>query len=658
MLKTKERKVKKSLRRTLIFWFSIVSILPLVIIGVAMYYQASSSLEAEAGQKVEEFAKVQMEKLDRTLYERTRDVKGLAQDQQIMKAFKGDAQLDLTHYLDGQLEVLHYFESIALIGLDGHVVQSTSIHQTHTYDTQYAWFKEALDSGLSYSDIHYDSLLEQFVINIQTPVTVNSETVGVLYAQYNVEHIWDDVNQMVTEHSIVELINHEGMKIADTVTSASVDDDVESNQLDASSNIAIHINQANPGDSGFINDIDSLGQDSIIGYAISSGYSSYPGNNWVLLVSEPSHVILQSIDSFRNLLLFVVLGTLIAVSVLSVFISNSIVKPIIKLKNQALAIAKGHLTDVIEIKASGDVESLAEAINTMTLDLQGAIKQTSEASEHIDQQSQDLTALTGELQSGSDQLNSTMQEIASGAEHQANASADISQSSIKLDEQINQVNHLSTLLDESAKHVGQLSNDGSKQMVTSLEQMSVVNHAVKNAVEKVNEFKESSAAVSKLTGVINKITEQTHLLALNAAIESARAGEAGKGFTVVANEIRKLAQEVSLSAVDISEVIQGMEIEASDLGQSLNATSEKADKGLKEIKDSAQYFEEIKDEVAEMNKGISHIANVAEESSAGIEETTALMQQQKEVADYLSEQATRLQMLSNRLGEMVNRFEV
>lgn len=693
MQKDKKGKTKRGIKSRLIISFSVIAVLPLIIIGAMSYQQAAISLEQEVGQKVEEFATVQMEKLDRTMYERTRDVQSLAQADQVVK-FQDEEQ-DLTSYLEQQLHILNYFETFTVFSLDGVAQIQTHDQQVDRYDASASWWIEAIESGLAYSDITYDEKLDQHVIVIHTTISSGENVIGLLEATYNVEYIWDDVNHIVSENSIVELVNNEGTKIADTVSSASV---VESNnnedaqsadatsgasvvddQLDQASQIFRIISSTDAGDTGFIKDQNSVGDEAMIGYATSSGYDSYLGNHWSLIVSEPTDVALSSIQRLGELILIVAAVTLLTVVLLSIYISNSIAKPLILLKDRALMVADGKLTEKITVKGAGEVRLLADAMNRMVENLQTTIKQTNQASNRIGEQSSALKDVSGELQSGSEQLASTMQEIAAGAEHQASASIDISKVGQELDDSINEVHQQSVSLEKSSKSVWKLSNDGKVQMDTSLAQITIVNQAVEKAVEKVKGLEDSSLAVSKLTSVINEITEQTNLLALNAAIESARAGEAGKGFSVVSNEIKKLAEQTSVSAIDIANVIGEMQRESIDLGKSLNHTFQQADKSVADIKKSATYFAEIKQEITtmndgiatvahalngielnskEMNNGINQIAAVSEESSAGIEETAAFIQQQKDAVDYLTDQSVNLQELSEHLHVMVSKFEV
>src|SRR5690625_4595817 len=122
-------------------------------------------------------------------------------------------------------------------------------------------------------------------------------------------------------------------------------------------------------------------------------------------------------------------------------------------------------------------------------------------------------------------------------------------------------------------------------MSQSVEQMKRIDLIVSNAVEQVRGLDQKSDEISKLIQVVKDIADQTNLLALNAAIEAARAGEHGKGFAVVADEVRKLAEGVTRSVLEITSIVNSIQKETDDVVSSLN-------NGYKEVKGGIERSEE------------------------------------------------------------------
>src|SRR5699024_8548162 len=187
----------------------------------------------------------------------------------------------------------------------------------------------------------------------------------------------------------------------------------------------------------------------------------------------------------------------------------------------------------------------------------------------------------------------------------------------------------------------QLTDDGQETMENSVGQMNIINGIVQTSVKDVQNLEQESKKISELVSVIQGISEQTNLLALNATIEAARAGEHGAGFAVVADEVRKLAEEVANSVTDITNIVTGIQSETSSVTTALEEGYREVEAGTKHIaetkfiftnitnsvnemvrniKEATDSLSDISNESEQMNKMISDIAAISEESAAGIEE--------------------------------------
>jgi len=235
------------------------------------------------------------------------------------------------------------------------------------------------------------------------------------------------------------------------------------------------------------------------------------------------------------------------------------------------------------------------------------------------------------------------------------------------------------IVQRDSNTVLEMTADGRQLMATSTEQMARIHTLVQDSVQKVEGLAIQSQEISKLVTVINDIAAQTNLLALNAAIEAARAGEQGRGFAVVADEVRKLAEQVTYSVSDISTIVEGIQNETKVVSQSLVAGYKEVELGTNQIRTTGETFEKISTTVSHMDQNIKHVANnlldivestkrinntiddiasVSEEAAAGVEQTSASVQQSSSSMDEVAASSEQLATLSEELNGLVQQFKI
>ena len=369
---------------------------------------------------------------------------------------------------------------------------------------------------------------------------------------------------------------------------------------------------------------------------------------------------------------------LIIIIIFSIIIPRNIAKPINILKERMDLLANGDLSnEPLEIKSQDEIGMLLDSSNRVNDSLKEMLNNISAVSEALSNQSNNLTQTSYEVKEGSNQIAVTMQALATGSETQVNITSELSSSMGAFTTEVKNANQSGEIVYDSSQKVLGLTKDGSKLMTSSINQMSIIDQIVKEAVEKVKGLDDQSQEISKLVGVIKAIAEQTNLLALNAAIEAARAGEHGKGFAVVADEVRKLAEQVSLSVTDITQIVNNIQNETKLVTSSLQGGYKEVESGKNQIVTTGHTFEEIERSLSEMangvqfisrtlgtiatnsdgiNNSISEIASVSEEAAAGIEETAASVEQSSGSMEEIANSATRLNDLANDLKQLINKF--
>ncbi|WP_096272551.1 methyl-accepting chemotaxis protein [Paucisalibacillus globulus] len=374
-------------------------------------------------------------------------------------------------------------------------------------------------------------------------------------------------------------------------------------------------------------------------------------------------------------ILVIILGIIIAWVT-----SVSITKPIQRVMERMKLISSGDLSlDNLPSNSKDETGQLVDATNEMNQQMKDLLNQISEVSETVSAQSEELTQSATEVKTGSEQIASTMQELAAGSDTQANSTSDLSAGMNTFAEKVQVANEYGERIETSSKTVLNMTNNGSELMMKSIQQMEKIDSIVQDSVIKVQGLDKQTQEISNLVTVIKDVADQTNLLALNAAIEAARAGEHGKGFAVVADEVRKLAEQVSDSVTDITDIVGNIQEESGLVTASLQGGYKEVEQGKAQIESTGETFGGISEAITEMvnsittisegladitastqemNGSIEEIAAVSEESAAGIEQTSASVQQTTSIMEEVAGSSEQLASLAEQLNMLVRKFKL
>jgi methyl-accepting chemotaxis protein len=376
---------------------------------------------------------------------------------------------------------------------------------------------------------------------------------------------------------------------------------------------------------------------------------------------------------FGFLLLFIII-------ILATIIPKTIAKPIHILKERMDFIADGNLAnEPLAIRSHDEIGSLVNSSNMVNQNLRVILTKIQNVSNALFTQSNLLTKTSYEVKEGSNQISITMQELAIGSEKQVNITSNLSTTMNSFANEVNNANNSGEKIHRASQQVLQLTREGSKLMSLSINQMEMIDQIVKEAVHKVKGLNDQSQEVSKLVSVIKGIAEQTNLLALNAAIEAARAGEHGKGFAIVADNVRKLAEQVSMSVTDITQIVSNIQNETQIVSSTLKSGYIEVENGREQIVSTGHTFREIEHSLNQMAEGVQYIshsinsmanssesinislsefASASEESAAGIEQTAASVEQSNKYMEEVTLSAGKLNNLADELNQLISRFTI
>jgi methyl-accepting chemotaxis protein len=356
-------------------------------------------------------------------------------------------------------------------------------------------------------------------------------------------------------------------------------------------------------------------------------------------------------------------------------LSKNIKTNVRKISRSILEIANagGDLTKRIKVKSKDELAGLASDTNQLIEGIAVLVKQVSGMAENVSASSQQLLASAEE----------TSRTITSIAETSSEISAGTDQTTMKMSssfEKMNSLEEAARFLFEQAELVKQTANDmrnaaekGGKSVQASSTKMMNIEETMASTSETVEALGKRSSQITTIIGTITEIAEQTNLLALNAAIEAARAGEHGRGFAVVADEVRKLAEQsqkaakgvteivhsiqeevnviIKQNSEGVKEVIAGVEI-TNETNASLegilsqtNKTTIVVDEMVDHIQATLNLSQEVADSFAQVNEIAAATAANTETTAAASEQGSAAMQEVTASASELSQQAEKLKEL-------------
>lgn len=397
-------------------------------------------------------------------------------------------------------------------------------------------------------------------------------------------------------------------------------------------------------------------------------------------IKQDISIFSETNQGITSVSLWMTVITIIVVLIVSFIVSRSISNPIKRVADILIQYAKGNFQSAVTGKKSNDeIGVLMESSQVLKEKMSGMIAEVSQASNRVASQSEELSGAASEVMTGTEQIAVTMGEVASSADEQANKLSDLSLTIHEFVSTIEETSEKGKFVRDSSVEVLGLTTNGQHLMDTSNQQMKRINEIVEEATGKVNQLHDQGKEISKLVFLIQDVADQTKLLALNAAIEAARAGEQGKGFSVVAEEVRKLAEQTSLSVKDITSIVQNLQSETKNVVESLQEGYQEVEQGTIQINETSETFTKITSSVTEMvnqingiseslqsitresqqvNTIFEEIAQISEESVSGVEETAATTQQLSSSMEDVSATSVQMSGLAEEMNALVGKFKI
>lgn len=402
-------------------------------------------------------------------------------------------------------------------------------------------------------------------------------------------------------------------------------------------------------------------------------------NGWVLVIGSFQDDLLKTIEGSRLLMFLLSLASASLALVVGIFIVNKLVRPLKELVAAMKEAEAGNLTGVVQVRSRDEIGALSSMYNEMMGGFRTMLREVQLVSQQVASASEELTASASESARASEQISAASSEMANGSEQQKQTVFETTHFLHRIGSDISQIAESTNHVNTDANQAFHLAKDGESKLTSLAQEMDQITNRVRQTEQVVRELGVQSEKIMGIITIIRQISDQTNLLALNAAIEAARAGEQGRSFAVVAQEVRKLAEQSGQAAEEIAGLIHTTHKEIQEAVEAMGSTTEAVQEGRGGVSSASESFQQILIAVQDVSHQVNRmnaaaqaihrdteklvgnsdrIARLAETAAHDTQEVAAASEEQTATTEEMSAAAENLAQMAERLSEQIKRFTI
>ena len=559
------------------------------------------------------------------------------------------------------------FKLFQLINNDGKVKVASNNRKEIDYSTE-DWFKRAMAGETLTTQSFQDgnSVGVRIVVPLRDKLNTRAGVLSVVLG-------FDQINKIVKDIKIGEtgyayVVDSNGFVIGHRVASEYV-----ISRFNVTKNPNSIINKAFISKEPIHEGVNEQGINVLVATSLIEN------NKWKVIVEQEKAEILALTKKSLGLKVQIASIFLILAMILSYVFAGVFTKPISKLVISANKIKNGNLNEEIIITSNNEIGMLQAAFNEMAGSINGIIKQILKSTNEVNGFITHLKNNTELTANAATEISKTIEHVATGTSEQMESVEKSAEAVMKMVNNVKEVKESASVIVKSAENATDLAKAGVASIDDIKMTMEQITNVAHNTSRLISDLDLHTKEIDRAGQLITQISEQTNLLALNAAIEAARAGEHGRGFTVVAEEVRKLAEqsrnasgeilqlikkiqgETSKAVISMEDGIRG--VEAGNLviiktTNSFNSILDENNKVATSIKGLSQVIQHLSEEVVSIEEALNTVASVSQSTAASAEEVLASVEEQDSSIQYLTSSTDTLSEMVKNLKDIVARFEL
>jgi len=558
------------------------------------------------------------------------------------------------------------FELVFVMDNNGMQVARTTGSLANRADK--AYFKDAVTGKTAISDVYNSASTNAPTVTISTAIkNKQGQVVGVIAADVSLKFLGElAADTPIGDTGYVDIVDNKGILLAHPEKDEKVKNGTTIN--------TDYVQKVIAGQSG-------IEKEAVSTSGIKSLTVFYPIKDykWGVITYLPNAEIDKFIMSMIRTILMLAIAAILVAGLTAIYVARSIARPLENMAGAATQMAAGDLTQHINVDSATEINQLAQALRDMQDGFSQIVQSILVSAENVALSAEQLASNAEQSSQAVTQVAVTITEVAEETDQQLHMADQASGFVQNISDGIQHVANNAVHVADAVEQASTVAEHGGNAIDGAIRQMVSISSKVTHSAQVVEKLGERSKEIGQIIDTISGIAGQTNLLALNAAIEAARAGEQGRGFAVVADEVRKLAEQSQDAAKQIGDLIQQIQSDTSQAVVAMNDGVQEVRMGTEVVNNAGSAFSEIATHVKSVAAEVQDISGAIQEMASGSQQVvvsvngindisknvashtqtvSAASEEQSASIEEIASSSKNLSLMAEELQQTVNKFKL